>query len=116
MAVTTYNELYSLLKDNEVLVEYNKGGDIGTINLKATLQRDLIPGSPEDLMNYDVSIAIGDWALSGDSDGTLDPSYWARINNADHTYPDWLKSYSTNYETWVNTDISKIKSVKVIGA
>lgn len=119
MAVTTYNELYSLMKENEVYIRYNKtssseGEDLGQMGLRMTLVRDKIKESDDSLRVYDVSTLIGEWALSGDSDGALDSRARSSINAATMTYPDYIKAYSTNYAEWLNIKISDIVSVQTI--
>jgi len=114
MAVTTYNKLYSLLKENEVYVEYEKTG--GILGIKMTLNRELIPESDGSLINYDTSISIGEWSLSGDSDGALDIKARSRIEAASMTYPAYIKAFSTNYGEWMNLEINSIKSFQAVAS
>ena len=119
MAVTTYNELYSLMKDNEVYIKYNKassseGEDLGQMGLKMTLKRDLIAEGDSNLRNYDIATLTGEWALSGDSDGALDSRALTSINESTMTYPDFIKAYSTNYGMWINIKISDVVSAQAL--
>jgi hypothetical protein len=54
MAVTTFENFYTLVKNNIVYFQYQKGDIV--LNIKGTLIRDLIPGSDDDLIRYDASI------------------------------------------------------------
>lgn len=120
MAVTTYTELYTLLKNNVVYIEYNKGASdvgpsLGILGLKMTLKRDLVPDSSDSLKNHSIALAIGEWDLSGDSDGALADLPRVSIQESETSYPQWIKAYSTNYGMWINVEISNIKSVEVLG-
>jgi hypothetical protein len=56
MAVTTFENFYTLVKNNIVYFQYQKGDTV--LNIKGTLVRDLIPGSDADLIRYDKAIII----------------------------------------------------------
>lgn len=119
MAVITYNELYSLLKDNIVNIVYNKapsseGENIGQISLKMTLKRDLVSEGDNSLRNYDIATYVGEWSLSEDSDGALNHIARGAIEQATMTYPNFLKAYSINYGDWININISDIVSTTVV--
>ena len=115
MAVITYNNLYGLARDNVILIEYDKNGE--TLNIQATLLSEHIPSSDENSRVRETSVNIGDWALSGDSDGALkfiDGTAFNAKDLSNTTHPDWIKLYSTNYQFWINFDISKIKSIVIV--
>jgi hypothetical protein len=115
MAVTTFEDFYTLVRNNVVYFQYQKG-DI-ELNIKGTLIRDLIPGSDDDLQRYDAAIKLSDYHLGqwvgSDSDKSNILHYIEKSNSVSKI-PEWLKIYSINYENWVNIEISKIKSLQVV--
>lgn len=131
MAVTTYNELYTLAKDNEINVVYNKSEIAGVLNVRGTLQKEFIPDSTQDLKTYDIAIVLGEWQLSGgdpadlivEADNSpLDPPMPVSnktlakraMDESNNNPPDWIKIYSTNYNNWINLRINDISSISVI--
>jgi hypothetical protein len=117
MAGTTYNELYTSLKDNEVLINYNKGGDLGVLGIRSTLKSDLVPVS--DSLVYEHVIwtgekELGNTFIGSDSDQQRYTNFFT-LNTPEFTAPDWIKVYSTNYNAWINIEIAKIESVQVAG-
>jgi hypothetical protein len=115
MSVTTFEDFYNLLKDNIVYFQYEKGGTLGTLNIKGTLNRELIPDGDEHLKKYDASIFYSNFHLGlwegTDSDRSIIITH---MNESNMTIPQWLKVYSTNYEMWINIEISKILSLEVV--
>ena len=115
MAVTTFEDFYTLVRNNVVYFQYQKG-DI-ELNIKGTLIRDLIPGSDDNLLRYDKSIKYSEFHLEtwvgSDSDRN---EIISRLENNHSVYkiPEWLKIYSINYEGWINVEIDKILSLQVV--
>jgi hypothetical protein len=113
MAVTTFENFYTLVKNNIVYFQYQKSDTI--LNIKCTLVRDHIPGSDENLIRYDKSILYSDLYLNnwiGSDSDKLD--IFRKMDQTEFTIPEWLKIYSTNYEMWVNIEIAKILSLEVV--
>ena len=115
MAVTTFENFYTLVRNNVVYLQYQKG-DV-ELNIKGTLIRDLIPGSDADLQRYDVAIKLSDYHLGqwigSDSDESNILHYIEKSNSVSKI-PEWLKIYSTNYNMWINIEIAKINSLQVV--
>ena len=115
MAVTTFEDFYTLVKNNVVYFQYQKGDIV--LNIKGTLIRDLIPGSDDDLVRYDASTLLSDYHL-GQWVGTDSAERYilSRIENSNsvNTIPEWLKIYSTNNKMWLNIEIAKILSLEVV--
>ena len=129
MAVTTFENFYTLVKNNIVYFQYQKNDIV--LNIKGTLVRDLIPGSDNDLLKYEASTLLSDYHLGlwvglesnsiADSaeplQRTQDENYILNMiknSNSSAAIPEWLKIYSTNYGKWFNIEISKILSLQVV--
>jgi hypothetical protein len=115
MAVTTFENFYTLVKNNIVYFQYQKGDVV--LNIKGTLIRDFIPGSDDNLHRYDAAIKFSDYHLNqwvGSDSDEIGILYHIENNTAIHKIPEWLKIYSTNYEKWINIEITKILSLEVI--
>jgi hypothetical protein len=115
MAVTTFEDFYTLVRNNVVYFQYQKG-DI-ELNIKGTLIRDLIPGSDADLQRYDVAIKLSDYHLGqwvGSDSAEADLLHHIEYSNSANKIPEWLKIYSINNETWINIEIAKINSLQVV--
>jgi len=111
MAVTTFENFYTLVKNNIVYFQYQKGDIV--FNIKGTLVRDLIPGSDNDLQRYDQAIKLSDLFLGSDSDKNMLVGILEKTETK-LSIPTWLKIYSTNYENWINIEIGKILSLQVV--
>lgn len=115
MAVTTFEDFYNLTKNNVVYFRYRKGD--AELGIKGTLKRELIPENDNNLQKYDSSIFYSDFYLGlwegSDSDKA---ELTEEVNNNKPRFgiPEWLKIYSTNYDTWINIEISKILSLEVV--
>ena len=115
MAVTTFEDFYTLVRNNVIYFKYQKG-DI-ELNIKGTLIRDLIPGSDNDLIRYDVAIKLSDYHLGqwvGSDSAETDLLHYIENSAAPNKIPEWLKIYSTNYKMWINIEIAKINSLQVV--
>jgi len=115
MAVTTFENFYTLLKNNIVYFQYQKADAV--LNIKGTLVRDLIPSSDEDLIKYDKSIKFSDFYLDqwvGTDSDRYNILMELENNGSTLTIPEWLKIYSINNEIWINIEINKILSLQVV--
>lgn len=116
MAATTFEDFYNLVKNNVVYFQYRKE-DLGILNIKGTLQRELIPDGDDHILRYDASILYSDFHLGiwegTDSDASIITD---RINETQYTVPQWLKVYSTNYGSWINVKINNILSLEVVSS
>jgi hypothetical protein len=115
MAVTTFEDFYTLVRNNVVYFQYQKG-DI-ELNIKGTLIRDLIPSSDDDLTRYEAVINLSDYHLGtwiGSDSAETNLLHYIEISNASYKIPEWLKIYSINNETWINIEIAKINSLQVV--
>jgi hypothetical protein len=115
MAVTTFEDFYTLVRNNVVYFQYQKG-DI-ELNIKGTLIRDLIPGSDDDLQRYDVAIKLSDYHLGqwiGSDSDESNILHYIENSNSVNKIPEWLKIYSINYNMWINIEIAKINSLQVV--
>lgn len=123
MPVTTYPDLYELVKANNVRIVYDKSDPLNLLTIDATLKLDLIPDPDSaDLTNFQKSTWMADYHTNqftgSDSDLSNLQNWMANDSDTQNPFtpPEWMKIYSTNYGFWVNLDISKIESVEVIGA
>jgi hypothetical protein len=115
MAVTTFEDFYNLVKNNIVYFQYRKNDVI--LNIKGTLDRNFIPGSPDDLERYDAAITFSDYSLgrwSGTDSAEKDIIFHIEKKVSIYRPPEWLKVYSTNYEKWINIRIRDIVSLRVV--
>ena len=113
MAVTTFENFYTLVKNNIVYFQYQKGDIV--LNIKGTLDINNIPQSDTNIHQYDrttewANFNSGLW-VGSDSDSIL---LIEKNKDNKFTAPEWLKIYSTNYEMWINIEIAKINSLQVV--
>jgi hypothetical protein len=113
MAVTTFEDFYTLVRNNVVYFQYQKN-DV-ELNIKGTLIRDLIPGSDNDLKRYDDAIKYSDYFLDKwfGSDSDRNHILYYLEHHKSTTVPEWLKIYSINNGIWINVEIAKINSLQV---
>lgn len=116
MASFTYTEIYNLLRNNELVIEYNHNDELSNLNIRGSLMEAYCPQNDEDdVKTLHTSIKYAEWKFSGDSDGALDKlTHKAMQSGSPNIPPNWIKFWSSNYKNWINIKISNIKSVSII--